>query len=70
MYNSDWFEVYNLWYAYMVMKCFTTTKKTYNAQMACKLTRISNQVADSISCEVFTLVWVVYQLTKINKYNK
>ena len=26
VYNSDWFEVYNLWYAYVVMKCFITKK--------------------------------------------
>ena len=27
-------------------------------------------MADSSSYEVFTLVWVMYQLTKSNKYNK
>ena len=27
VYNSNVFEVYKLWYAYVVMECFTTTKK-------------------------------------------
>ena len=27
VYNSNGFEVYNLWYAYVVMKCFTTKTK-------------------------------------------
>ena len=27
VYNNNGFEVYNLWYAYVVMKCFTATTK-------------------------------------------
>ena len=74
MYNSNDFRVFNLWYAYVIMKCFTSKQNknkicTYNEQMACILTRSSDLIADSSSCEVFNLVWVVYQSRKINECN-
>ena len=71
VYNSNSFVVFNLWYAYVVMKCFTTTTTIYIMnKMACILTRSSDRMADSSSYEVFKLVWVMYQLTKINKYDE
>ena len=43
VHDGNGFEIYNLWYAYVVMKCFTI--HIYNEQMACILTRSGDQMA-------------------------